>query len=261
MILSKNEKKIKKDIVAMVVKDLKSKAGQRKPKEDNSEDEGDEDLYNLGRGGKKSSLVIQRLNDEDDFVPTRNLRTRLERVIMMISSDESDSSDYIPKKRKIVKEEEVTKNKDDEKSGSDGPTPKIFTMSYIPDITTDTSEKGKAEAKRSDEPKAPGKGQGESQPTLKPRAKWTAKGDARSDKEADAEWHKANSLLFGPSYEVWHNKDKLQDKVKNLERKLADEDWQDDEKRRKRNSDLLESTLEGITAALGNHQTGHETRS
>jgi hypothetical protein len=114
MILSKNEKKIKKDIVAMVVKDLKSKAGQRKPKDDNSEDEGDEELYNLVRGGKKSSLVIQRLNDEEDFVPTRNLRTRLERVIMMISSDESDSSDYIPKKRKIENEEEVTKNKNDE---------------------------------------------------------------------------------------------------------------------------------------------------
>ena len=31
MILSKKDKKIKKDIVAMVVKDLKSKAGQRKP--------------------------------------------------------------------------------------------------------------------------------------------------------------------------------------------------------------------------------------
>ena len=44
MILSKKDKKIKKDIVAMVVKDLKSKAGQRKPKEDNSDDEGDEDL-------------------------------------------------------------------------------------------------------------------------------------------------------------------------------------------------------------------------
>ena len=100
MILPKNDKKIKKDIVAMVVKDLKSKAGQRKPKGDNSDDEGDEDLYNLVRGGKKSSLVIQRLKDEEDFVPTRNLR---ERVIMMISSDESDSSNYIPKKRKIKK--------------------------------------------------------------------------------------------------------------------------------------------------------------
>ncbi len=50
MILSKNDKKVKKDIVAMVVKDLKSKAGQRKPKDDNSEDEGDEDLYDLVRG-------------------------------------------------------------------------------------------------------------------------------------------------------------------------------------------------------------------
>ena len=145
----------------MVVKDLKSKAGQRKPKEDNSDDEGEEDLYNLVRGGKKSSLVIQRLQDEEEFVPTRNLR---ERVIMMISSDESDSSNYIPKKRKIEKEEEIKEIKNDEKSGSASPkgvspTPKIFTMAF----------------------------QKESQPTLKPRAQWTAKEDARSDTEADAE--------------------------------------------------------------------------
>ena len=110
----------------MVVKDLKSKAGQRKPKDDKSEDEGDEDLYDLVRGGRKSSLVIQRLKDEEDFVPTRNLRPRNERVIMMISSDESDSSDYVPKKRKIEKEEEVTKSKNDEKSGSDSSIPNIF---------------------------------------------------------------------------------------------------------------------------------------
>ena len=89
------------------------KLGKGKPKEDNSDDEGDDNLYNLVRGGKKSSLVIQRLQDEEDFVPTRNLRTRLERVIMMISSDESDSSNYIPKKRKIEKEEEIKEIKND----------------------------------------------------------------------------------------------------------------------------------------------------
>jgi hypothetical protein len=158
----------------MVVKDLKSKAGQRKLKEDNSDDEGDDDLYNLVRAGKKSSLVIQRLKDEEDFVPTRNSRTRLERVIMMISSDESDSSDYIPKKRKIEKEE-VTKNKNDEKSGSDGSIPNsndkgkegnVFTMSFIPN----TNAQGKEGAEKSDEPMALEKGQGESQPTLRPRA-------------------------------------------------------------------------------------------
>ena len=72
----------------------------------------------------------------------------------MISSDESDSSDYIPKKRKIEKEEEIKGIKNDEKSGSASPkgaspTPKIFTMAF----------------------------QKESQPTLKPRAQWTAKED------------------------------------------------------------------------------------
>ena len=50
MILSKKDKKIKKDIVAMVVKDLKSKAGQRKPKGEKSDD-GEDGLYNLVRGG------------------------------------------------------------------------------------------------------------------------------------------------------------------------------------------------------------------
>jgi hypothetical protein len=249
MILSKKDKKIKKDIVAMVVKDLKSKAGQRKPKENNSEDEGDDDLYNLVRGGNKSSLVIQRLKDEEDFVPTRNLR---ERVIMMISSDESDSSNYIPKKRKIEKEEEIKEIKNDEETGSDRffPNPKdkgkegnVFNMAFIPN----TNAQGKEGAGKSNEPMDQEKGQGESKPMLRPRATWTTKGDSRSDKEADAEWHKANALLFGPSYEAWHKKDKLHEKVKTLERKLADEDWQDDEERRKRNKDLLESTLENIT--------------
>jgi hypothetical protein len=119
MILSKKDKKIKKDIVAMVVKDLKSKAGQRKPKGENSEDEGDDDLYNLIRGGgNKSSLVIQRLDEKEGFIPTRNARTGKERVIMMISSEESDSSDYIPKRRKIEKEKEVMEVDDTGNSGS-----------------------------------------------------------------------------------------------------------------------------------------------
>ena len=155
MILSRKDKKNKKDIVAMVVKDLKSKAGQRKLKDDKSEDEGDEELYDLVRGGRKSSLVIQRLEDEKDFVPARNLRPRKERVIMMISSDESDSSDYVPKKRKIEKEGEVTENKNEVKSGSDGSLPytsnrgkegNIFTMAFIPN----TNVKGKEVAVKSD---------------------------------------------------------------------------------------------------------------
>ena len=35
--------------------------------------------------------------------------------------------------------------------------------------------------------------------------------DARSDREADSAWHKANALLFGPSYAAWHQKHVLLD--------------------------------------------------
>ncbi len=119
----------------------------------------------------------------------------------------------------MEKEEKVTENKNEEKSGSDGSLP-------------NTNVKRKEGAERSDEPMAQEKDQGESQPTLRPRAQWTAKGDARSDQEADAEWHKANALLFRPSYEAWHKKEKFQEKMVNLERKLANQDWQDDENRR-----------------------------
>jgi hypothetical protein len=106
---------------------------------------------------------------------------------------------------------------------------------------------GEAEIRRSEEPTMSKKGEEAPQLPLRPRATWITKGDARPDEEADAEWQKANALLFGPSYEAWHKKDKFSEKVKNLERKLAEDDWQNDEQRRKRNSGLLESTLKDVT--------------
>ncbi len=84
LILSKKDKKMKKDIVAMVVKDLKSKTGQRRPKEDKNEDDDDDDLYNLVRGrADQSSLVIQRFRDEEDFIPKKNPKAGRERVERM----------------------------------------------------------------------------------------------------------------------------------------------------------------------------------
>ncbi len=74
----------------MVVNDLKSAIGQKKKTNSKAEkeDEGDEDLYNLVRG-KKSTMMIQRLDsDSDDYVPSR-------RVIMMISSDESEGENLV----------------------------------------------------------------------------------------------------------------------------------------------------------------------
>ncbi len=64
LVLSKKEKKkAKKEVAAMVVKDLKSAHGGKKKKEVTFEDKDDTSLYNLMRG--KSSLMIQRLDDED----------------------------------------------------------------------------------------------------------------------------------------------------------------------------------------------------
>ncbi len=106
---------MKKDIVAMVVKDLKSKAGQRKPKKDNSDDE--DEVYSLVRGNK-STLMVQRLDEEENYKPARK-----ERAIMMISSDESDLSDYVPKRRKMDDEVEVVKNDERGNSGSSSSSP------------------------------------------------------------------------------------------------------------------------------------------
>jgi hypothetical protein len=91
VLLTSKEKKAKKEIVTMVINDLKSAAGKKtktNPKSE-KEDSGDEDLYNLVRG-KKSTMMVQKLDREsDDYVPSR-------RVIMMISSDESEGEEYSP---------------------------------------------------------------------------------------------------------------------------------------------------------------------
>ena len=72
----------------MVVKDLKA-SSKKVTIKDPKEEEGDDDLYNLVRGG--STMMIQRLDDKEleDFVPRR-------RVVMMISSDDSDVEDFVP---------------------------------------------------------------------------------------------------------------------------------------------------------------------
>jgi hypothetical protein len=85
--MSKKDKKMKKEIAAMVVKDLKSSTKREKivtfEKEKN-----DEDLYDLVRGGK-SAMMVQRRDGKDEYIPRK-------KVIMMISS-ESDE-DYTPKR-------------------------------------------------------------------------------------------------------------------------------------------------------------------
>jgi hypothetical protein len=91
LLLSKKDKKARKDIAALVLKDLKGSVGKRKKEKSGKEDSGDDELYDLVRGAK-SSMVIRRLDDdgEEKFVPKQ-------RVVMMISSEESDD-EYSPKK-------------------------------------------------------------------------------------------------------------------------------------------------------------------
>jgi hypothetical protein len=85
----------------MVVKDLKA-SSKKVTIKDPKEEEGDDDLYNLVRGG--STMMIQRLDEKEleDFVPRR-------RVVMMISSDDSDVEDFVP-----IRD---LKNTDDDKNG------------------------------------------------------------------------------------------------------------------------------------------------
>ncbi len=96
LILSKRGKKAKKEIATMVINDLKSSLGKKKKEKqvafkDEDEDDDEEELYNLVRG-KKSTMMVQRLDEDgEEYVPSR-------RVIMMISSDESEDSDYTPKR-------------------------------------------------------------------------------------------------------------------------------------------------------------------
>ena len=91
VLLTSKEKKAKKEIVTMVINDLKLAVGKKtktNPKSE-KEDSGGDDLYNLVRG-KKSTMMVQKLDREsDDYVPSR-------RVIMMISSDESEREEYSP---------------------------------------------------------------------------------------------------------------------------------------------------------------------
>jgi hypothetical protein len=105
LLLSRQDKKAKKDLVAMVIKDLKGNLGKRKEKP--KEESDDEEIYNLVRG-KRTAMMVQRRDDEgdDNYVPQRPQR----RVIMMISSGESEDSDYIPK-RPSANESTENKNK------------------------------------------------------------------------------------------------------------------------------------------------------
>jgi hypothetical protein len=73
----------------MVLKDLKSKAKSSKAKDKKDNEESDEDFYDFTRG--KSSMVVQRVDGDEDYRPQR-------RIILMMSSDESEDSDYIPKR-------------------------------------------------------------------------------------------------------------------------------------------------------------------
>ena len=67
---------------------------------------------------------------------------------MMISSEESDSSDYIPKRRKIEKEKEVVESDEDENFGSVGSNP---------NNKKKINKKGEASDKSSEEPLTSGK--------------------------------------------------------------------------------------------------------
>ena len=138
LILSRKDKKAKKEIVTMVVNDLKSSLGQkgkRKAKEVSSADneEGDDELYDLVRG-KSSTMMIQRLDAEDnDYLPKR-------RVIMMVSSEESDDSDYKPKKKpEDDKREEKISNTGKRETKNTGDR-KVFESSSVePAVTAPSS--------------------------------------------------------------------------------------------------------------------------
>ncbi len=74
----------------MVISDLKSNLRKERSNQSASADsDGDDDLYNLVRG-LKSTMMIQKGNGRDDYVPKR-------RVIMVVSSNSEDEN-YTPKK-------------------------------------------------------------------------------------------------------------------------------------------------------------------
>jgi hypothetical protein len=59
VLLTGKDKKAKKDIVTMVINDLKSAIGQNKKSSNKNEDGEDEELYNLVRG-RKSTMMIKK---------------------------------------------------------------------------------------------------------------------------------------------------------------------------------------------------------
>jgi len=77
--------------------------------------------------GQKSTMMIRRLNeDEDDYVPSR-------KVIMMISSDESEDGDYSPVRPDLPEEPEEDVERVSE-------TPKQSKVEYKDDVTSSDEE-------------------------------------------------------------------------------------------------------------------------
>jgi hypothetical protein len=102
LLLSKKDKKAKKEIAAMVINELKTKVNKEKIAKFEKEKD-DDDLYDLVRG-KKTTMMVQRRDEGEEYIPRR-------KVIMMISS-ESDE-DFVPKK---PAENEDKKKRDTKKS-------------------------------------------------------------------------------------------------------------------------------------------------
>ncbi len=63
-VLSKKDKKAKKEIATMVINDLKSSFSQKRTTKSSVKDneDGEDEIYNLVRGNK-SAMVIQRADD------------------------------------------------------------------------------------------------------------------------------------------------------------------------------------------------------
>jgi len=127
VLLTGKDKKAKKELVTMVINDIKSSMGQKKKSSSKDKDEeDDEELYNLVRG-QKSTMMIRRLNeDEDDYVPSR-------KVIMIISSDESEDGDYSPVRPDLPEEPEEDVERVSE-------TPKQSKVEYEDDVTSSDEE-------------------------------------------------------------------------------------------------------------------------
>ena len=99
LLVSKKDKKTKKEIAAMVISDLK--ANLKHEKFESADSDGDDNLYNLVRG-HKTAMMIHKGPGGEDFVPKR-------RVIMVVSSN-SEDEEYTPVKPNENSEDE-NKNK------------------------------------------------------------------------------------------------------------------------------------------------------